>query len=1111
MLKKLTKLQLIGFSVFGLLILLANSSLHPISGTGGYTAAPGDSLCSACHTGNNTALNGEIEISGLPSTIMQGTTYPLTITVTNPNGNAVRAGFQIVALNANNTNSGTFSNNSPNSQLRNAGGKTYLGHSPSVSFGAGTQISWTVNWTAPTSGSGNITIYGATVIANGNGANTGDRVRFSNITGTLASQPDPLMVNITNVQGTSCHDSNNGSATANVTGGTSPYNYSWSNGSNQASPNNLPPGNASVTVTDSAGQSAIANTFIPAPSPLLIQINQIENTRCHDTGDGYALIEATGGIPPYQLNWSNGFTGNEGFPLPAGFYTITVSDGNGCTSSIGFQINSPPPIVLTQSTITNPSCNSLSNGSISVQAGGGNPGYSYLWSTGATSTSIQNLNAGNYSLTVTDSNGCTQNFNFQLTQPPLVNIVTVIIQNPTCSNSNNGILLAIPSGGSGSGYSFLWSNGMTNDQIGGLTTGTYSVTVTDGTGCSNTAEVVLTEGGGLTIDHHEIVNTSCPDAEDGSITIEVVGGSGGYTIEWSNGNTTFLNNNISAGIYTVTISDESGCELVRGYTVATRPYPEYNIESSNVNCFGNNDGSIAISLQIGYEDYNVIWSDGFSGDQRQNLQSGIYHFFVSKSDICTISDSVEISEPQEFTVIPQINDLICFNDSSGSIEISVSGGSGGYSYEWSNGTEGDILSDVTAGSYTVTVSDSLGCSSFFEFTIMQPDALEISELLLRDVDCFGAATGSVSLVVIGGTGNKEILWNDGDDSFNRDNLSAGEYSLTIKDANNCMLTEIVEIFQADEIIATFTIENESESGANDGKISILTLTGGVGNLSLLWSNGSTEEVLENLAPGIYRLTITDENSCEKTYQLNVSGGACSITAEIDIIQPLCWDSNDGRMIINFDNEPSEYTIMLSPVADIDSLAPGVYSLTIQYGENCFIEFADLQIIAPEPIKVDIIGEINASGPETEDGGFDIEIEGGTGNYTYQWLNENGNIISTDSNPKNLKPGSYTLRITDDNNCTTTIENLVVDFINATNNPGQISLSIQPNPFTNVVNILSDAAIKKVIISDLHGKRAIRENFSDKILTLNLEMLAPGVYSIYILTDKGIITKKILKQ
>ncbi|HQV98180.1 MAG TPA: SprB repeat-containing protein, partial [Saprospiraceae bacterium] len=252
------------YVIFGAMVAiifgLSNASQHPISGSSGYTGAPPDSTCGQCHTGNNSNLDGSVTIDGLPSTIITGETYTLTVTITNPNGNAVRGGFQMVALNGSNGQAGSYGATPPFTSLRSAGGKTYFGHVNAQNFPGSNELSYSIDWTAPATTGTNpvIKFYAASVIANGADGNQNDRVVLTNLQIPIQSGAQPLEATIENVMDISCFGFQDGTATVSATGGTSPYTYQWSNGVTSITNTTLPAGPFTVTVTDNVGTTSTA-------------------------------------------------------------------------------------------------------------------------------------------------------------------------------------------------------------------------------------------------------------------------------------------------------------------------------------------------------------------------------------------------------------------------------------------------------------------------------------------------------------------------------------------------------------------------------------------------------------------------------------------------------------------------------------------------------------------------------------------------------------------------------------------------------------------------------------------------------------------------------------
>lgn len=287
--------KLVGFSILATLLLFAFSGSHPTTSSGGYTGAPNDNVCTACHTPGGS-IQGTIEISGLPSNVMPNTTYPLTVTITNTSGSAVRAGFQMVSLKANLANGGTFSVSATenNAQVKTASGKSYVGHQPAKNF-TGNQVIYNVDWTAPATATGDITIYGASIIGNGANGNSNDKFVATNQSVTLGSGGDPLSATFSNIIDATCSDSNDGGATINATGGSGNYMYTWDNGETTATAVMLSGGQHNVTVSDDSNNQIVESVTINAPTALNPVVIFQSDAKCNGDATGTAEINTTGG------------------------------------------------------------------------------------------------------------------------------------------------------------------------------------------------------------------------------------------------------------------------------------------------------------------------------------------------------------------------------------------------------------------------------------------------------------------------------------------------------------------------------------------------------------------------------------------------------------------------------------------------------------------------------------------------------------------------------------------------------------------------------------------------------------------------------------------------
>ncbi len=566
---------------------------------------------------------------------------------------------------------------------------------------------------------------------------------------------------------------------------------------------------------------------------------------------------------------------------------------------------------------TNVSCNGANDGSINLTVTGGADcalAYTFNWSNGATTEDVSNLTAGNYSVTITDANGCSTSSSFTLTEPALlvssgVAATYVCGTNVSCNGANDGsINLTVTGGADCVAYTFNWSNGATTEDVSNLTAGNYSVTITDANGCSTSSSFTLTEpallvSSGVAATYVCGTNVSCNGANDGSINLTVTGGADcvAYTFNWSNGATTEDVSNLTAGNYSVTITDANGCSTSSSFTLTE---PALLVSSgvaatyvcgTNVSCNGANDGSINLTVAGGADcvAYTFNWSNGATTEDVSNLTAGNYSVTITDANGCSTSSSFTLTEPALLVSSGVAATYVCGTNVScngandGSINLTVTGGADcvAYTFNWSNGATTEDVSNLRAGTYSVTVTDANGCSTSSSFTLTEPAQLLSSGVAATyvcgtNVSCAGSNDGSINLTVTGGASCTAYtyLWSNGATTEDVSNLTAGNYSVTITDANGCSTTSNFTLTEPDELrvrsITSATFEcgyNISCNGASDGSID-LTPEGGATCVAYTynWSNGATTEDLSGLTAGTYSVTITDANGCSTTASITLT-------------------------------------------------------------------------------------------------------------------------------------------------------------------------------------------------------------------------------------------------
>jgi SprB repeat len=358
-----------------------------------------------------------------------------------------------------------------------------------------------------------------------------------------------------------CNGSTDGAVDLSVTSGSPGYTYLWSTADTTQDLSGLNSGSYIVTVTDQLG-CAVSDTVTLTDPPMLAASYTLTDPLCNGGSDGMIDLTPSGGTPGYGYLWSTGDTTEDVSALMAGSYLLTLSDLNGCSINDTVTIGEPSAISILDS-LTMPSCFAGTNGIISVNPSGGTPGYSYLWSTGDTTSSVSGLSAGGYILTITDANGCAGNYSTNLSQPSAITVGDSTM-NPACNGGSNGFIQLLPSGGT-PGYTYVWSTSDTVDLIGGLGAGTYSAEITDANGCMANFSTTLTEPAAI-VSSGVVVNQN--GGNFGSVDLTVTGGTPGFNYAWNNGATTEDISNLTAATYTVTITDANGCQLVDTFVVS---------------------------------------------------------------------------------------------------------------------------------------------------------------------------------------------------------------------------------------------------------------------------------------------------------------------------------------------------------------------------------------------------------------------------------------------------------------------------------------------------------------------------------------------------------------
>lgn len=854
-----------------------------------------------------------------------------------------------------------------------------------------------------------------------------DQCSNTDTVSVFVEEPQKVSLNV-NHKNVLCNEQENGSITAEIAGGTLPYQltivdiiandtlFNHKDSSlNIVLQENLKSGRYEVKVKDGCDSIKSAEIHITQPDKLQATIADYKNISCFNGGDGYAEVKATGGSEPYNISWMNGQQGTIVQGLFKGTQTVHVVDNNGCLASAQVNLTQPLPLAVSH-TIENVTCNGASNGAIDIIAENGTQPYTFTINNDkgeavANESYFDQFVAGTYIISVIDACNDIYEKAVEINQPDALSYQ--IVSEPVfCFGNADGKAQVVINGGV-EPYVIDWETGINGTLVTSLDTGFTTVEISDQcTTHLDSVEITQPETLEVSVAGQDV---ECYGQATGVATSYVTGGTMPYTYAWSNGMRTQTAENLFAGDYTVQVVDANGCSAYNSVTIIQSPVFNASAEINHIDCAGESTGSITINSTLESDNVTYTWnnSDWDGAQTVEQLPAGDYEVTVADacgSEVVLQPEVFELHKPLKVSITA--NDIACFGAQDGSIEIIAEDGKLPYAYSWFDiPAGGNFEENLNAGDYMFTVTDACG-EKTFTAEIREPAEFSL-EVTKTDIACFGMATGQAEAIVTGGSAPYIYSWNNGVKTSLADNLFAGVYTVQAVDANGCIAFNSAEIIQNERFNAGASITHVECAGKETGVIEINTNLSGA-DAQYDWNNDDWDglAIVENIGIGEYAVTVSD--NCNNSVTLTPTVLAKNNKLEVNGIKAdvTCFGMNDGFAEIDIKYGVEPYTVLWSSGESemkVENLGQNELSVTVTdaCGESIKTDF---MIEEPELFDITVdITDADCFGSGT--GGGQVIVSGGVEPYVYNW-----NVGLQVEALQGLFAGDYSVNVFDANGC-----------------------------------------------------------------------------------------------
>lgn len=731
----------------------------------------------------------------------------------------------------------------------------------------------------------------------------------NNCTGTASGNVNKVtqLVSTTAIETVTCFGASDATLNPVTTGGTPGYTYLWiPTGTTNTSASGLGMGTYTVITSDSNGCTDTSFAYVVQPPALEINMSSVINNSTCNQPNGSISVTPTGGTGTYTYVWTpTGGTTTIATGLPAGAYTIEITDAAGCKKDSTTALTDLTGPTITFITKTDVSCFGGSDGTILASFTSGTPGpYNIVWSptsvTSSTAAAIGNFSASglaadNYSVTVTDPTGCVGVALKTILQPTLLQ-GTQSTTNALCKGLN-GSASVLAFGGT-QPYSYQWNTApiQTSTTVTGLPAGNYQVTITDSKLCPKVLSYTVTEPATLTLAIASSQNSTCYGFNNGKASVTPTGGTAQYLYTWMPGNFSGASViGMSPNTYTSVVTDKNGCQA-QAKTIITQP----NLLTlavatfTNLTCFTNNSGTASVTATGGTPTYTYTWSNGVGSTTNSNvtgLASGNYFITLTDNNNCSANTNVSLTQPPLLSVFANTLQSTKCNLANGSASAVVSGGTSPFAYNWSPGAfTNSSITGLSPNSYSLVVTDNNGCTATSNNTSVNSSLAVTASMNNTIVSCFGGNDGTAGVIVNNALTPILYNWSPVVSVTNfANNLSQGNYNVTVYDANGCTAITSTTVSQPVSPLSLNppTTQPVNCYGGSNGELTAVPI-GGTPTFSYLWSpTAQTNAHAVGLSAGTYTVLVTDSKNCSTSTNYSVTQNPQIIATTVDPPEFLC--------------------------------------------------------------------------------------------------------------------------------------------------------------------------------------------------------------------------------